>query len=65
MIMAADVMDYRNVYPTINLHCARQAFALGDEQEETSPDEELLTMTLLKHQVCILETPCMILSRYS
>lgn len=54
MIMAADLVDYRNVYPTINLHSARQAFALGDEQEETSPDEELLTMTLLKHQVFIL-----------
>ncbi|KAG0557123.1 hypothetical protein KC19_11G104000 [Ceratodon purpureus] len=27
-----------------------QAFALGDEQEESTPDEGLLTMTLLKHQ---------------
>ncbi|XP_024359379.1 helicase-like transcription factor CHR28 [Physcomitrium patens] len=27
-----------------------QAFSLGDEKEELTPDEDLLTMTLLKHQ---------------
>uniref|UniRef100_A0A7I4BII7 SNF2 family DNA-dependent ATPase n=1 Tax=Physcomitrium patens TaxID=3218 RepID=A0A7I4BII7_PHYPA len=27
-----------------------QAFSLGDEKEEATPDQDLLTMTLLKHQ---------------
>lgn len=29
-----------------------QAFSLADEKDETTPDEGLLAMSLLKHQVC-------------
>ena len=52
--LSADVRDTFQLFLLI-LHCVSgQAFALGDEQEESTPDEGLLTMTLLKHQVWIL-----------
>ncbi len=54
--MMAAVLDCCDAFVILIARCPWQAFALEDELEETSPDEELLTMTLLKHQVGILET---------
>ena len=53
-VLLIDVRDRFQVFLVIFLRYSGQAFALGDEQEESTPDEGLLTMTLLKHQVWIL-----------